>query len=215
MAKQETSRRTWSRLFFFLAAAAAGFVHLMLRAPAGDSRSVVYVYNAFGFFLAYPALYLYRWIPFPAFLRMLFYPLSFVLELALVVTSYLWTAYAFQAAGSPHSDLFFEHFLVLGGLFFLVYASFGRAVLGVSRDYCPVPVVVGLLLYGALGAGAALLAGGVVKGRLEGWFHEPDVRLLAWITLVTAGALLGFGFAPEAEGRRAAEARRKDRKEEE
>jgi hypothetical protein len=171
--------------------ALAGFLHIHQHPIANQFWALNYFYNALFFLVAYPLLYVYRWKVTEGCLGTLMWPLSFVLSWGLGVSAYLWITYFLFFTGSRYYFPMTHNEVVLGLLFVFVYFPLVQPLLGISKKYCSLGQLIGMLFYSALGGFLGYLLGQFVDKRFGVSLGTHNLEFLLWFALILTGAAVG------------------------
>lgn len=194
MAEKSDSRSIF-HLLLWEALAAVGLAYLHRHPLADPIWETTFFYNALFFLVAYPILYVYRWVVTEGCLAMILWPLSFVLSLALGVSAYLWTAFAFYSTGNPFFFAMISHEGVLGTLFIFVYFPLIQPLWGTSKRYYSLGQLAEVVFYSLLGGFFAFLLGHFVIQKFGTSIGSDSTKFLIWLAVILVGTAMGAFLA--------------------
>ena len=192
--KTKESRSPW-RLLFWGGLAFLGFYWLSRHPVPIDFKTIPFRENALFFLVAYPLLFVYRWMGVDGFLGVLLGPVAWVLGWVLGVSIYLWIEYAFLLAQLPYAGILKVHWIGMGLLFVPLYLLFFRNFMGISRIYYTMEECLALCLWVALGGGGGFLLGKFFDDHLQQTAFIQNYRFVLWLLLIWLGMVLALLIA--------------------
>ena len=191
MAQSSENYRSIFRLLIWEGLAVVGLVFLFLHPSTDLAWSRPFFYNALYFLFAFPLLFVYRWKLTEGCLSKVLWPLAFLLNLGLGVSTYLWIACLLNKFGSPYFYAMIVHYLPLGILFVFVYFPLIQPLLGISKKYQNFGGILWLLFYSALGGFIGYETGWFLSQKIASIRTVHDRWLLLWLGFTFLGTAIG------------------------
>jgi hypothetical protein len=181
-----------SRFLLWQIVGLVGFLHILYYAPAGDPTPLVFLCNAVVFLVIYPLLYFYYRFSAPAFLKILISPLQAVLQVFLLITTYIWSTYALYAAHFTLDhvgvwEVFATYYPVLFLFFVVDYIFFFQHLFGVSGHEHNFWSSAGILSDAVSGVVLGYGLGRTLDTKWGMFFGSDPIRVLVWMMFILVG----------------------------
>lgn len=181
-----------SRFLLWQIVGLVGFLHILYYAPAGDPTPLVFLANAVVFLVIYPALYFYPRLTAPVFLKPLVSPLNAVLQVILLLNTYIWVTYTLYAAhlALDHVsvwEVFAGDYPLLLLLFAVDYVFFFRHLFGVSGHEHSFWSSAGILSDAVSGVVLGYGLGRTLDTKWGMFFGGNMERVMVWVVFILIG----------------------------
>lgn len=185
-----------------------GFLYILFYGTPNDPTPLLFLGNALIFLAAYPALYYYKQIKMPLFLKFLLLPLEYSLRVILMANGFLWIIYLLYTTSfnltctqgnlplAIHCfDVIKSDWMFLAPFFVMDYFFFFEHLWGLSRVNFTFWSSVGMISDSVSGVVGGLLLGRTLISKWGQFFGSQDVQGVLWMDfiLIAVGAVVWFG----------------------
>ena len=206
--QQMEQKPIFARFILWEILGAVGFLHILFYATPNDPTPLLFMANALIFLAAYPALYYYKQIKLPLFLKFLLLPLEYSLRVVLMVNGFLWITYALYATSFnlscmqgtlqvaiPCFQVIKNDWMFLAPFFVMDYFFFFEHLWGLSRVNFTFWSSVGMISDSVSGVVGGLLLGRTLISKWGQFFGPLDIQGVLWMDfiLIAVSAVVWFG----------------------